>query len=105
MLKELQEVVGHLNFVCKVIAPGRAFLRRLCEAMSGLNKTHHRHRLSSRMKDDQCTWLHLLDGFSSISFWMDEVHLGAEFQVQSDAATQGDTAFTLGANGVPAFGR
>ena len=49
-LKELQEVVGHLNFACKVIAPGRAFLRRLCDAMSGLKKPHHRCRLSSGIK-------------------------------------------------------
>ena len=33
-LKELQEIVGHLNFAWKVVTPGRAFVRRLCNAMS-----------------------------------------------------------------------
>ena len=62
-LRELQEVVGHLNFACKVISPGRAFLRRLCDAMSGLKKPHHGHRLLSGMKDDLRTWLKLLMAF------------------------------------------
>ena len=51
-LKELQEVVGHLNFVCKVISLGRAFLRWLCEARGGLSKPHYRWRLSAGMKED-----------------------------------------------------
>ena len=32
------------------------------------------------------TWLQFLDGFNGISFWRDEVHVKAEFQVHSDAA-------------------
>lgn len=28
-LKELQKLVGHLNFACKVVAPGRSFIGRL----------------------------------------------------------------------------
>ena len=26
-LEELQQIVGHLNFACSVVAPGQAFLR------------------------------------------------------------------------------
>ena len=35
-LKELQEIVGHLNFAHRVVAPCRAFLQCLCSAMRGL---------------------------------------------------------------------
>ncbi|XP_061485677.1 uncharacterized protein LOC133386068 [Rhineura floridana] len=35
-LSTLQELAGHLNFVCRVVAPGRAFLRHVYEAMVGL---------------------------------------------------------------------
>ena len=38
------------------------------------------------MKDDLSVWLNLLDGFNGISFWREEVHLGAKFQVQSSSA-------------------
>lgn len=33
LLHDLQVVVRHLNFVRKVVAPGRAFLRQLCDTM------------------------------------------------------------------------
>ena len=31
-LRELQSLIGKLNFACRAIAPGRAFLRRLIDA-------------------------------------------------------------------------
>lgn len=37
LLRELQVVVGHLNFACKVVAPECALLRRLCDAIKGAN--------------------------------------------------------------------
>lgn len=40
-LKELQSLVGHLNFACGVVTPGRPFLRRLYDALSGLRKLQH----------------------------------------------------------------
>ncbi|KAJ7314031.1 hypothetical protein JRQ81_005924 [Phrynocephalus forsythii] len=40
-LKELQVLVGHLNFACRVIAPSLVFLRRFCNAMVKLRKPHH----------------------------------------------------------------
>lgn len=35
-LREFQQLVGHLNFACKVVAPGRAFLRTLCTTMADI---------------------------------------------------------------------
>ena len=85
-LKELQEVVGHLNFACRVVAPGRAFLRRLCSAMAGLKRPTHRTRITKGMKEDLRVWLQFLQKFNGISFWRSEIRLQAEFQVHSDAA-------------------
>ena len=31
LLREIQSVVGFLNFACMVVPPGRAFLRRLID--------------------------------------------------------------------------
>ena len=36
-LRELQQVCGHLNFICKCVLPGRAFTRRLYLAGAGVN--------------------------------------------------------------------
>ena len=50
-LKELEEVVGHLNFACKVIASGRAFPRQFCETSRGYYN-HTIGRDSAGMKED-----------------------------------------------------
>ena len=38
-LKELQSLIGVLNFACSVVVPGRAFLRRLIDLTMGVHKT------------------------------------------------------------------
>lgn len=38
-LTEMQSLIGLLNFLCKAIAPGRAFLRRMITKTCGLKKT------------------------------------------------------------------
>ena len=85
-LKELQEVVGHLNFACKVVAPGRAFVRRLCSAMSGLRRPMHKTRVTRGMREDLMVWEQFLEQFNGVSFWRSEISLKADNQVNSDAA-------------------
>lgn len=53
---ELQQLVGHLSFSCKVVAPRRAFLHQLCDAMKGLQHPHHRLSVSERMQEDLLLW-------------------------------------------------
>ena len=79
MLKELQEIVGHLNFVCWVVAPGRAFFCRLCEAMRQVRLLHHGTRVTAGMSQDLLDWSRFLDGFNRASFWRMEICLGAAF--------------------------
>ena len=43
-LQELQSLIGTLNFACKVIAPGRAFLQRIINLTRGVSKPHHHIR-------------------------------------------------------------
>ena len=49
-LKELQSLIGLLNFACSVIAPGRAFLRRLIDLTRGATLPHHFIRLRHEVK-------------------------------------------------------
>jgi len=63
-LKELQSLMGLLNFTCLVVVPGRAFLRRMIDLTKGVNKTHHHIRLSRGAKLDIMIWLRFLDDFN-----------------------------------------
>lgn len=50
--KELQSLIGLLNFACRVVAPGRAFCRRFINATVGISKPHYRVRLTKNIKQD-----------------------------------------------------
>ena len=56
-LKELQSLLGLLNFTCAVVVPGRAFLRRMIDLTRGVKRPHHRIRLTKEAKHDIKVWL------------------------------------------------
>ncbi|XP_053143317.1 uncharacterized protein LOC128341176 isoform X1 [Hemicordylus capensis] len=85
-LKQLQQIIGHLNFACRVVVPGRPFLRRLCDAVKGVRCGHHRIRVTAPMWADLRLWASFLESYNGVSFWRDSLLLEVVLQVQSDAA-------------------
>nr|XP_034994623.1 uncharacterized protein LOC118096659 [Zootoca vivipara] len=85
-LKQIQSLLGHLNFACRVVSPGRPFCRRLARLTVGLKRPYHRARLPKGVKADLENWLTFLDHFNGVSLWQDNLSLRSDFQVQSDAA-------------------
>jgi hypothetical protein len=51
-LRQLQSLIGLLNFACQVVAPGRAFCGRLIDATWCARKPHHKIRVSPAMRED-----------------------------------------------------
>ena len=51
-LKDVQSLIGLLNFICQVIVPGRAFLCRLIDLTKGIRQPHHRICLCKGSKQD-----------------------------------------------------
>ena len=51
-LQKLQSILGHLNFACKVIKPGRCFLRRLYNATKGHSNPSHLVKLTKECRAD-----------------------------------------------------
>lgn len=51
-LKQLQSVLGKLNFFTRAIRPGRAFVRRLYDATIGVTQPHHYLRVTQSMRED-----------------------------------------------------
>ncbi|XP_053395608.1 uncharacterized protein LOC128555862 [Mercenaria mercenaria] len=56
-LKQLQSVIGHLNFACKVIKPGRCFLRRLHDLTVGKTKGYPYIKLTKDSRADLDLWI------------------------------------------------
>lgn len=85
-LKELQSVLGHLNFACRVVAPGRAFCARLARSTSCVSKPHHHVRVTEGLRADISVWLEFLSQFNGVSMWQTPMPLEDTLQVHSDAA-------------------
>ena len=71
-LRELQSLIGLLNFACSVIIPGRAFLRRLIDLTHGIRLSHHLIKLNRESKEDLNVWLTFLANYNGRSFFIEE---------------------------------
>ena len=69
-LVEVQSLVGSLNFLCKAIAPGRAFMRRLITLTTGLTKPYHKVRITKGARLDLLMWLDFLSHFNGVSAFL-----------------------------------
>ncbi|XP_069108938.1 uncharacterized protein [Argopecten irradians] len=72
-LRELQSLIGLLNFACSVIAPGRPFLRRLIDLTKGLTKHYHHIRLTSEAKADIKAWQHFIQSYNGVTLFLPDI--------------------------------
>ena len=77
-LKELQSILGLLNFVCQVIVPGRAFLQRLYGLTVKIVKPHHTIYLSKETKEDLILWKIFLSSHNGVSLYREELFLSPD---------------------------
>ena len=96
-LKELQSLLGLLNFVCLVIFPGRCFLRRLFALTKKASQPTHFIRLTQEAKLDLEAWLVFLDEFNGITLLRQRRWLSsAKLHLFTDAATSVGYGAVLG---------
>lgn len=87
-LHDLQSLIGLLNFACVVIAPGRAFLRRLIDLTVKVTNPRHFIRLTCEARADIQCWLQFISHFNGKSVfpndtWSSPDHL----TLHTDAAS------------------
>ena len=86
-LRQLQSLIGSLNFVCKAVAPGRAFLRRLIDLTKGVRNPNHRIRLTHGARADMQAWSAFLSEFNGAVMFSHPMWLtNTQFQFYTDAA-------------------
>lgn len=86
-LRDLQSIIGLLNFACRVVWPGRAFLRRLINLTIGPTKPSHHIRLNGQAKADLQAWLVFLEKFNGKAMLLDdEWILASELHLFTDAS-------------------
>lgn len=95
-LRDMQSLIGSLNFACRAIPPGRPFCRRLINAIKGLTKPHHHLRVTKSIKADLNMWNVFLREFNGISLFHN-VHWSANSDVDlfTDSAGGEDLGFGI----------
>ena len=86
-LRELQSLIGKLQFACCVIVPGRAFLRRLIDRTIGTTSPFHKINLTKECKEDLRVWLAVLRSYNGRTMFLEERWTRAdEVQLYTDAS-------------------
>ena len=94
-LREVQSLLGLLNFACAVILPGRPFLRRLFDWTIGVKEPWHHKRLEKDVKEDMLVWLHFLSAFNGKSIFPDR-HITPAEKIQFFTDAAGETGSGYG---------
>lgn len=89
-LKTLQSTTGKLQFATAVVAPGRAFLRRMYDHTIGIKKPWHFIRITQAIKEDLNTWLQFLEHYNGITVIKHSPSVSAsDLHLYSDASKYG----------------
>ena len=93
-LRQLQSVLGLLSFACRVISPGRAFLRRLQNLTCGISRPNHHIRLNTEARADLAAWHCFLSSFNGVTMIINSNWISSDaIKLYTDAAsTQGFAA-------------
>ena len=80
LLLDVQKLVGLLNFMCKCIKPGRAFMRRLWNLTCVSNTTSNKHLtvvLTTASKQDLLAWRFFIAAFNGVTLLSDEIWISS----------------------------
>ena len=86
-LHELQSLIGTLQFACRVVVPGRAFLQRMINLTRGVTKPHHHIKLNSSFRKDVAMWLVFLEQWNGTNIFLDIAPTNSpELEFSTDAS-------------------
>ena len=96
-LKDLQSIIGTLNFACGAVVPGRPFLRRLIDLTIGVSKPFYYIRLTKAVREDLNVWLSFLSQHNGRSVLLPNRWLPSDtIQLFTDAAGSAGYGAVLG---------
>ena len=84
--KDLQSLAGKLQHACKVIKPGRVFLRRIFNLLKGTPLRRRTIRLTTSFRSDVAWWHIFLDKWNGISMISPPPSQATDIHLYSDAS-------------------
>lgn len=87
-LRELQSLLGLLNFATSCVVPGRTFLRRLYDLTIGISYPHYKVRLNKGVRADLSMWLSFMQSFNGKCMFLQDNWSNSEtINLFTDAAS------------------
>ncbi|KAM4748862.1 uncharacterized protein WCC33_006262 [Rhinophrynus dorsalis] len=85
-LLQMQSLIGHLVFACRVMPMGRAFCRRLSLATKGVKAPYHYIRVGAGLKADLAIWEQFLAEYNGQTCWQSAALDSPVLELFTDAA-------------------
>jgi hypothetical protein len=83
--KQLQSLIGKLQFAAKCVRAGRIFISRLLLILPTLRKQHHRFYVNSQFRKDLLWWRSFLVTFNGVSIIPHIAWTGPDTTISTDA--------------------
>ena len=84
--RELLSLIGQLQHACKVVRPGRTFLRQMIDLSAVAKQLHHHIRLTAAFCSDLQWWLTFITKWNGVSMMQANVRKHPEAVITSDAS-------------------
>ena len=84
--RDLQSLAGHLNHACKVIRPGRRFLRGIFGLLSQFHKRDHPIRMNAAFRADLEWWHAFASSWNGVSMMRGSDPKPASAEIWTDAS-------------------
>ncbi|CAG2199079.1 unnamed protein product [Mytilus edulis] len=86
--REMLSLLGHLNYACKVIIPGRSFVSYLLTLAHSVKELYHHVTITKGCRDDMAMWFKFLSQWNGKSFFIsDNVINASDFHLFTDASS------------------
>lgn len=90
--RQLQSLIGKLQFLAKCVAAGRVFISRLLVTLRSLKLPHHRFKVRGEFTKDLAWWNRFLLQFNNRSIISDKLWSAPDGQFSSDSCLTGGGA-------------
>ena len=91
VLREVQQLLGLMNYVSRACPPARAYTRRIIDSIKGGRQPWHYVNITRAFKEDLQVWKIFLKEFNGDVFW-----LPSEYEDTYELATYSDASGSIG---------
>jgi hypothetical protein len=95
--RQILSLIGKLEFISRVVKPGRTFIRRMIDMSKRAKHLHYRIKLTRQFQEDVKWWLFFLPSWNGVSIMAEDVwNSSNKLQLFTDASDQAVSAYLNG---------